>query len=139
LFSSYFFTRIEDRWRPIERVLGVAGLVKFGDKRAKCPDAEIAKLIARSDPDGVVRLALRPSSQTGRSGLAPGAKVLVVSGPVRGFNAIYAGNGGERAGIDLVERARRSAAGGDPPASSRRAKAAERGRGRHGYSGTLVR
>ena len=61
LFSAYFFARVEDHWRAIERALGVAGLVKFGLTPARCPDEEIAKLIARSDPDGVVRLAARPS------------------------------------------------------------------------------
>ena len=91
LFSAYFFARVEDHWRAIERALGVAGLVKFGLTPARCPDEEIAKLIARSDPDGVVRLAARPSSQTGRSGLAQGATVPIVDGPLRGFDGLYAG------------------------------------------------
>ena len=83
LFSAYFFARVEDHWRAIERALGVAGLVKFGLTPARCPDEEIAKLIARSDPDGVVRLAARPSSQTGRSGLAQGATVPIVDARLR--------------------------------------------------------
>jgi hypothetical protein len=58
LFPGYLFVRVVDRWRAFERSLGLA-LVKFGAAPARCPDAEIAKLIARTDPDGVVRLPAR--------------------------------------------------------------------------------
>jgi transcription antitermination factor NusG len=83
LFGGYFFARIEERWRIIERSLGVACVVKFGPAPARCPDAEIASLLARADPDGVIRLAPRK--------FAPGAKVIVVGGPLAGFSGLYAG------------------------------------------------
>jgi hypothetical protein len=54
LFGSYFFCRIESQWRAIERAPGVLNLIKTGDSLAKCPDAEIAKLLDRSDADGII-------------------------------------------------------------------------------------
>jgi transcriptional antiterminator RfaH len=79
LFPCYLFVRVIDRWRIIERTVGVLSLVKFGDQPAKCPDEEIAWLIARADRDGVVRLA-RAGTSPGRTAFAPGAKVTVVGG-----------------------------------------------------------
>jgi transcription antitermination factor NusG len=93
LFTTYFFARVEARWRPIERSLGVASVVKFGAAPAKVPDAEIAKLIARSDPDGVVRLAARPPPGAIRPALALGSKVMIADGPLVGFDGLYAGMG----------------------------------------------
>jgi hypothetical protein len=49
----------------IGRAFGVASVVKFGLTPAKVPDEEIAKLIARSDPDGIVRLAARSPERCG--------------------------------------------------------------------------
>jgi transcriptional antiterminator RfaH len=90
LFGGYFFARVEERWRAIERTIGVASVVKFGPSPARCPDAEIAKLLARADPDGVVRLASCPPPRASPV-LAPGARVVVVDGPLAGFNGLYAG------------------------------------------------
>lgn len=92
LFGCYFFARIVDQWRVIECTLGVGGVVKVGAVPSKCPDEEIAKLIARSDPDGVIRLAscLTPQSVVRRA-FEPGAKVEITGGPFRGFDAIHTG------------------------------------------------
>jgi transcription antitermination factor NusG len=90
LFGVYFFVRIIDQWRVLERTLGVLNVVKVGATPSKCPDAEIAALIERSDPDGVIRLATRPSSPSRRV-LSPGAQVEIAGGPLRGFSGIYAG------------------------------------------------
>jgi transcription antitermination factor NusG len=90
LFGCYFFVRVVDRWRAIERAMGVHSVVRFGATPARCPDAEIAKLIARTDPDGVVRLSPRPLSPSRRI-LTPGAAVAIADGPLRGLGAIYAG------------------------------------------------
>jgi transcription antitermination factor NusG len=88
LFGCYFFARVVDRWRAIERTMGVAGVVKFGAGPARCPDEEIAKLIARTDPDGVIRLSAHPPQP---APIPPGARVIIASGPFRGFEAIHAG------------------------------------------------
>jgi transcription antitermination factor NusG len=91
LFVGYLFVRVEDGvWRPITRSLGVASVVRFGTESAKVPDQEIATLIARSDADGVIRLA-RLSPNGRRSALAPGANVTIAAGPLMGLDAIYQG------------------------------------------------
>jgi transcription antitermination factor NusG len=59
LFVGYFFVRIVDQWRVLERTMGVFNVVKNGATPSRCPDAEIAKLIERADPDGVIRLGAR--------------------------------------------------------------------------------
>jgi transcriptional antiterminator RfaH len=81
LFVGYFFVRIVDRWRVIERTIGVLGLVKFGDTPARCPDAEIAKLRTRADADGLIRLPWRRI----------GDRVRIVDGPFTGVDGLYAG------------------------------------------------
>jgi transcription antitermination factor NusG len=91
LFTTYFFARIEERWKAIERSLGVANVVKFGAAPAKVPDVEIAKLIERSDPDGVVRLAPRSPPGAIRPALALGSKAMIANGPLAGFDGLYAG------------------------------------------------
>jgi hypothetical protein len=64
--------------------------------------------VSPADADGVVRLA--PRSPNGRRpGFTAGGKVRIVGGPLAGFDAIYTGGGGERAGIDLAQCARRAA------------------------------
>jgi hypothetical protein len=74
LFAGYFFVRVVDRWRAIERTI-----VKVGATPAKCPDLEIAALLERSDPDGIIRLAARPSSPPRRI-FTPGATVATADG-----------------------------------------------------------
>jgi transcription antitermination factor NusG len=91
LFPGYFFVRVVDRWRALERSLGVLCVVKVGATPARCPDAEIAALLERSDADGVIRLRARPSSPPPRRVLAPGAAIAVTGGPFAGLNGVYAG------------------------------------------------
>jgi transcriptional antiterminator RfaH len=90
LFGIYFFVRIIDQWRVLERSLGVVNVVKFGATPARCPDEEIAALIERSDRDGVIRLSARPRSPPRRV-LTPGATVAIADGPFRGLSGVYAG------------------------------------------------
>jgi len=83
LFPGYLFVRIIDRWRIVDRTVGVLGLIKFGDAPAKCPDGEIEALQSRIDSRGLVRLPRTPSR---RRPIPPGAKVRIGA-----FTAIYAG------------------------------------------------
>jgi hypothetical protein len=93
-FHDVLFRRVEERWRAIERALGVASVVKFGLTPAKVLDEEIAKLIARScDPDGIVRLAARSPERAMRPGLALGSKVLIADELSACFDGLYAGMG----------------------------------------------
>jgi transcription antitermination factor NusG len=92
LFGCYFFARVVDQWRVLERTVGVLSVVKSAGVPAKCPDEEIATLIARSDPDGVIRLssALTPQAVVRRA-FEPGAQVSITEGPFRGFAALHTG------------------------------------------------
>jgi transcription antitermination factor NusG len=101
LFAGYFFVRVIEQWRAIERTMGVLTVVKVGATPSRCPDEEIAKLIARSDPDGVIRLSARPLL-TQRQAFAPGSKVAIVDGPFRGFSGVYAGMGARERELVLL-------------------------------------
>lgn len=101
LFGSYFFVRVVDRWRVIERTMGVLSVVKFGASPARCPDEEIAALLARADPDGIVRLAARPPLLSRRA-LTPGVVVAIADGPFRGFEGIYSGQSAQEREIVLL-------------------------------------
>jgi transcription antitermination factor NusG len=92
LFGCYFFARVIDQWRVLERTIGVLSVVKAAGMPAKCPDEEIATLIARSDADGIVRLSSGLTSQSVvRRAFAPGAKVEIADGPFRGFRGLHTG------------------------------------------------
>jgi transcriptional antiterminator RfaH len=90
LFPSYFFARVIDQWRILERTMGVLNIVKFGAVPARCPDAEIAGLLERSDPDGMIRLRTRLPSPPRRI-FTPGATVAIVDGPFHGLSGVYVG------------------------------------------------
>jgi transcription antitermination factor NusG len=97
LFGCYFFVRVIDQWRALERTIGVLSVVKAAGMPAKCPDEEIATLIARSDRDGVIRLSSNLTSAVVRRVYEPGAQVSIVDGPFRGFNGLH-GNVDARSG-----------------------------------------
>jgi transcription antitermination factor NusG len=80
------------QWRILERTIGVLSVVKTAGLPAKCPDEEIATLIARSDADGIIRLSSSLTAQSVvRRAYEPGAKVWVIDGPFRGFNGLHTG------------------------------------------------
>ncbi len=87
LFPGYLFVRIADRWRAVDRTLGVLGLIKFGNAPAKCPDAEVASLRAQIDAQGLVRLPPRPPKPPRRT-IPAGAKVKIAAGPFQGVAAL---------------------------------------------------
>ena len=53
LFAGYFFIRIIEQWRVVNRTLGVLCLVRVGDCPARCPDNEVDALRSRTDATGV--------------------------------------------------------------------------------------
>ena len=92
LFGCYYFARVIDQWRVLERTIGVLSVVKAAGMPARCPDEEIATLIARSDADGIIRLSSCLTSQSVvRRAYEPGAIVWVTDGPFRGFNGLHTG------------------------------------------------
>jgi transcriptional antiterminator RfaH len=103
LFPSYIFIRIIDRWRMIERTIGVLAIVKAGAAPAVCPDAEIAKLLARADGDGMIRLNARPPGMINGAPIPPGARVTIAAGPFVGFDAIYQGMSASDRELVLIE------------------------------------
>jgi transcription antitermination factor NusG len=99
LFPGYLFVRIVDRWRAVDRTLGVLGLIKCGVAPAKCPDVEIAALQSRIDSRGLVRLPPPPKR---RRPIPIGAKVRV-----SGLSGLYVGQSArhrEQILIDLLGR-----------------------------------
>jgi hypothetical protein len=74
LFGCYF-ARVIDQWRVLERTIGVLSVVKAAGLPARCPDEEIATLIARSDADGIIRLSSSLTAQSVvRRAYEPGRK-----------------------------------------------------------------
>jgi transcription antitermination factor NusG len=103
LFAGYLFVRIVDRWRILERTLGVLNVVKVGTTPSRCPDAAITELLDRADPDGVVRLA-RAGASVGRPSFAAGTKVMVTGGAFRGFSGLHSGQTAREREIILLEQ-----------------------------------
>ena len=92
LFGCYFFARIVDQWRVLERTVGVLSVVKAAGLPARCPDEEIATLMARSDADGIIRLNSRLTPQAVvRRAFEPGGQVSIVDGPFHGFGGLHTG------------------------------------------------
>jgi transcriptional antiterminator RfaH len=108
VFSGYLFIKLGDRWRAVERTVGVLSLVRFGDRPARCHDAEIAHLQSQIDSRGLIRLPERPPKpKKPRRKIAVGTLVKISAGPFRGFSAIYAGQTArerERVLIELLGR-----------------------------------
>jgi transcriptional antiterminator RfaH len=58
LFPRYLFVELSDRetWRPMRSTVGVSALVCAGEHPAAVPEAIIARIRARENDDGLVRL-----------------------------------------------------------------------------------
>jgi transcriptional antiterminator RfaH len=89
LFGGYLFVAIVDRWRDIDRTLGVLRLVRFGDCPARVPDREVDALRARLDNDGLIVLPPPPAAR--RRAYAKGAKVRITGGPFANLDAVHSG------------------------------------------------
>jgi transcriptional antiterminator RfaH len=96
LFPSYLFVQIVDQWHVLARTFGIARVVKFGDTPARCPDAEINKLMARADANGVIVLPRKPR-------FVLGDKVRVTGGPLNGLDGLYAGMGAKERAAVLIQ------------------------------------
>ena len=90
LFAGYFFIRIIEQWRVVNRTLGVLGLIKVGDCPSKMPDVEIARLKALIDGHGFVRLPDKPPEAM-RHVFRNGERVKIIGGPLAGLQAIHTG------------------------------------------------
>jgi len=102
LFPGYFFARIKDRWRIIEKTIGVLSLIMAGEQPAKCPDCEIEKLINGMDRNGIYKLPKAPKpSKHYRYRLGQG--VRIISGTFRGLNGLYEGQSAKERELILLE------------------------------------
>lgn len=84
LFPRYLFIRLSestDDWGPIRSTIGVANLVRFGDKPASIPDALVLALKAHEGDEGVHEL---PAQE-----LKAGERVRFVEGTLSGYEAIF--------------------------------------------------
>ena len=89
LFRGYFFARIVEQWRAINRTFGVLCLVRVGDCPARCPDAEIDRLKAMM-VGGFVRLPDRPPKPPRRV-FRKGDPLKIIGGPLQGVAALHTG------------------------------------------------
>jgi transcriptional antiterminator RfaH len=90
LFAGYFFIRIIEQWRVVNRTLGVLCLVRVGDCPARCPDNEIDCLKSMIDGHGFVRLPDRPAAPARRA-FKKDERVKILAGPFQGVAALHSG------------------------------------------------
>jgi transcriptional antiterminator RfaH len=87
LFPSYLFVAIElatQRWLSIDSTIGVARLVRQGDRPALVPQSVIDALMRRHDAEGCVQLDRRPR-------FSPGDKIRVAGGAFCDCYGLYEG------------------------------------------------
>jgi transcriptional antiterminator RfaH len=87
------FIQLDDQtqnWGPIRSTLGVSKLVSFGPQPAKLPPEFITFLI-EAPPETLERM------------FAPGDKVLIAGGPLKGLEGKYIAHDGETRAFVLVD------------------------------------
>ncbi len=87
MFPRYLFvhlTEAVDNFAPIRSTIGVANLVRFGQRYAQVPETLVTRLSADCDENGIIEHeALTPTV---------GDSVVVLDGPFAGYEAILAAN-----------------------------------------------
>lgn len=84
MFPRYLFIHLDqgsDNWKPIRSTIGVSRLVVFGEVPARVPDAFIAALRAQAGENGI--------HESGPGGFEPGETVMIVGGPMAGYEAVF--------------------------------------------------
>lgn len=103
LFPGYLFVSIDmaaQQWLSIDSTIGVARLVRDGERPAPVPQVVIDALVTREDANGFVQLDRRPR-------FSPGDKIRVVGGAFSDCYGLYDGmSARERVAIllDLLGR-----------------------------------
>lgn len=94
LFPDYLFIRLDrwsDNWHPIRSTRGVSRLVTFADRPAAVEDHLIHAIRERLN------------EHDARPMLTPGARVRIVDGCFRGFEAIFHTYDGNERAVLLIE------------------------------------
>ena len=65
-------------------------MLTVGDTPSRCPDVEIARLKARTDERGIIRLPPPPGPKRRRR-IAAGTKVSIIGGPFQGLHGLHTG------------------------------------------------
>jgi transcriptional antiterminator RfaH len=99
LFPGYLFVRIIEQWRAVAKTIGVLGLIMSGERPACCPEEEIERIKSQMR-GGLVRL---PKPALPKGSFEIGQRVRIVSGSLRGFDAIYDGMGAHERECVLLE------------------------------------
>lgn len=84
MFPRYLFIHLDqgsDNWKPIRSTIGVSRLVVFGDLPARVPDAFIDALTAQAGENGI--------HECGQGGFEAGEAVMIVGGPMAGYEAVF--------------------------------------------------
>jgi transcriptional antiterminator RfaH len=98
LFPGYLFVAVDmaaQRWQAIQSTIGVARLVRDGERPAPAPQQVIDTLKANEDEDGFIRLKPRR--------FTPGDKIRIISGAFDDCLGLYEGMSGERRVAILLE------------------------------------
>jgi transcriptional antiterminator RfaH len=93
MFSRYLFIQLDDttqNWGPIRSTLGVSRLVSFGPLPAKVPPEFIA-FLQEAPPEALERM------------FAPGDRIHVADGPLKGLEGQYLAHDGEARAFVLVD------------------------------------
>ena len=96
LFPRYLFIRLDSSdqgksWAPVRSTLGVARLVRFGDRPAVVQD------------DLVALLRQREAAEPTQTLFSAGDSVVIQSGPLAGLEAVYQMPQGEQRALVLIE------------------------------------
>lgn len=81
LFPSYVFVKIVETWKALTGTRGVHQLMMWGEQPALLRPAEMERMRARQDDDGLIQMDLRRFDE--------GDQVRVESGPFKDFSAVY--------------------------------------------------
>jgi transcriptional antiterminator RfaH len=82
LFPSYIFVQAEEtNWTPIRWTVAVVRVLMDGIKPAKLPESEMAKIIKREGPNGLIRVS--------KKWIKGETRLAVIRGTFRGFEGIF--------------------------------------------------
>lgn len=107
LFPGYLFVRIIDRWRVVNKTIGVLGMIMSGERPARCPENEIEKIKSQMC-NGLVQLP-KPVPKPRVLPFKIGQAVRIISGSFCGFDAIFDGMSARERELVLLDMLGRKA------------------------------